>query len=177
LDISDPGIVDRALAQVEADILVNNAGVAYIKPLLDLSIEEWHQMAAVNFNALFYITRALLPAMIRRRRGHILTVGSLAGRNPLVGGTGYAGTKHAVIGFTESLMLEVRQYNVRVSTIMPGSVATGLRTGAPLLGDTSDAGWMVTPEQIAEAVVYIIQQPENTLVSRVEIRPAMPPKR
>lgn len=174
LDVTDAAAVQRALADVQAGILVNNAGVGHIKPLLDLSVEEWQEMVGVNFNALFYITRAVLPGMIRGGGGDIVNIGSLAGRNTFVGGTGYAGTKHAVIGFTESLMLEVRQHNVRVSVVMPGSVATELRTGSPLLGRADDTSWMLTPDDIAESVAFIVEQRSNALVSRIEIRPSTP---
>ncbi|HEU4565415.1 MAG TPA: SDR family NAD(P)-dependent oxidoreductase [Gemmatimonadaceae bacterium] len=173
LDITDAAAVQRALADVEAGILVNNAGVGHIKPLLDLTVEEWREMASVNFDALFYVTRAVLPGMIRGGGGDIINIGSLAGRNSFPGGTGYAGTKHAVIAFTESLMLEVRDRNVRVAVVMPGSVATGLRTGAPLLGKTDDTSWMLTPEEIAESVAFMLEQPGNALVSRIEIRPSV----
>jgi len=176
-DITDPAAVGRALGAVEAAVLVNNAGVGVIKPLLELSTEDWRRVVDVNFNALFYVTRALLPGMIRRGGGDVVNIGSLAGRNSFVGGTAYAGTKHAVMAFTESLMLEVRDRNVRVSVIMPGSVDTELRAGAALLGSTDDASWMLTPEDIAEAVAFTISRPGRASVSRVEIRPSRPPKR
>ena len=134
-------------------------------------------MVDVNFNALFYVTRTLLPGMIRRGGGDVVNIGSLAGRNSFVGGTAYAGTKHAVMAFTESLMLEVRDRNVRVSVIMPGSVATELRTAAELLGPAGDGQWMLTPDDIAEAVAFVVAQPAHASISRVEVRPSRPPRR
>ncbi len=177
LDIGDAGAVERALGAVEADVLVNNAGVGVMKPLLDLSLDEWRTMVDVNFNALFYVTRTLLPGMIRRGGGHVVTIGSLAGRHSFVGGTCYAATKHAVIGFTESLMLEVRDRNVRVSVVMPGSVATDLRSGADLLPGSRDTSWMMTADDVAEAVAFTVTRGANVHVSRVEMRPSRPPKR
>ena len=176
-DVTDEAAVGRALGAVEAAVLVNNAGVGVIKPLLELSAEEWRRVIDVNFNALFYVTRTLLPAMIRRGGGDVVNIGSLAGRNSFVGGTAYAGTKHAVMAFTESLMLEVRDRNVRVSVIMPGSVDTELRAGAALLGATGDGRWMLTPDDIAEAVAFTVSRPAHASVSRVEIRPSLPPRR
>src|SRR4029450_13360883 len=124
LDVADATDVAGALHGVRGDVLVNNAGVGYMKPLLELTIEEWNTMVDVNFNALFHVTRALLPAIIERARGHIVLIGSIAGRSAFVGGSCYAATKHAVMGFSESLMLEVRDKGVRVSIVNPGSVAT-----------------------------------------------------
>lgn len=166
LDITDAAAVERALGGIEADVLVNNAGVGMLRPLLELSLEDWRTMVGVNLDALFYVTRVLLPGMVQRRAGFIITIGSLAGRNAFVGGACYAATKHAVVGFSESLMLEVRDAGVRVSTIMPGSVATDF--GRP----KSDKSWMLTAEDVADAVWFTLHQPENALISRVEMRPA-----
>ncbi|HEU4640901.1 MAG TPA: SDR family NAD(P)-dependent oxidoreductase [Gemmatimonadaceae bacterium] len=170
-DVSDAAAVERALAGVEAAVLVNNAGIGVMKPLVEMSIEEWRRMMGVNLDALFYVTRTLLPGMLRRGAGHIVNIGSLAGRNPMVGGTGYTATKHAVVGFSESLMLEVRDAGVQVSMVMPGSVATDF---SPRKGDTS---WMISSEEIADAVWYLLHQRGNALVSRIEVRPARPPRK
>jgi len=170
LDIADEGAVQAALRGLAVDVLVNNAGVATMKPFLELSSAEWHRMVDVNFNALFYVTGALLPGMVERRHGFVITIGSLAGRNTFVGGSCYAATKHAVNGFSESLMLEVRDANVRVAVVMPGSVDTHL---TPSTGDQS---WKLTSNQIADAVWYLITQPDSVLVSRLEMRPAKAPR-
>jgi 3-oxoacyl-[acyl-carrier protein] reductase len=137
-----------------------------MKPFLELTSAEWHRMVDVNFNSLYYVTHALIGGMVERRRGFVVTIGSLAGRNTFVGGTAYTATKHGVNGFTESLMLEVRDANVRVAVVMPGSVATDL---TPSSGDQS---WKLTSNQIADAVWYLVTQPDSVLVSRLEIRPA-----
>lgn len=170
LDIADEQAVASALRGIKCDVLVNNAGVATMKPFLELSSTEWHRMVDVNFNALFYVTSALLPGMVERRHGFVVTIGSLAGRNTFVGGSCYAATKHAVNGFSESLMLEVRDSNVRVAVVMPGSVETHL---TPATGDQS---WKLTSNQVADAVWYLVTQPDSVLVSRLEIRPAKAPK-
>jgi short-subunit dehydrogenase len=110
----------------------------------------------------------LLPKMVARREGDIINIGSLAGRNPFVGGACYGATKHAVVGFSESLMLEVRDAGVRVAMVMPGSVDTHF--GSP----KSDTSWMLTAEQVASAVAMILETPRSELISRIEMRPAMP---
>jgi 3-hydroxy acid dehydrogenase / malonic semialdehyde reductase len=172
-DVAQPAEIAERLRGIEADVLINNAGVGMLKPLLETSPEEWHQMVNVNLNALYHVTRAVLPGMVARGRGEVITIGSLAGRNTFAGGSCYAATKHAVIGFSESLMLEVRERGVRVSVVMPGSVATEFGWH-PADRDTS---WMLQSEDVAEAVAYLLAQPANAHVSRVEMRPARPAKK
>src|SRR5829696_5393366 len=170
LDVANPRMVAEALADVDADVLVNNAGVGVLKPLLELTPEEWHTMVDVNFNALYHVTRAVLPGMVRRGRGHVVVIGSIAGRSAFTGGTCYAATKHAVMGFAESLMLEVRDAGVKVSVVMPGSVATAFSPGHG--GDD----WKLTAADVAESVAHVLAAPPNALVSRVELRPLAPKK-
>ena len=170
LDVTKPDHVATALTSVRADVLVNNAGVGFLKPFLDLTVEEWNTMVDVNFNALFHVTRAVLPGMIERGRGHIVIVGSIAGRSAFVGGTCYGGTKHAVMGFSESLMLEVRDKGVKVSVVNPGSVATDFFRGE------RDTSWMLTADDVAEAVHHAIDTPPRVLMHRIEVRAAAPKK-
>jgi len=165
-DIGDADAVEHALGGVAADVLVNNAGVGVIRPLVELTVEDWRRQMRVNLDGMFHVTRALLPGMIARGHGHIVNIGSLAGRNPFVGGTCYGATKHAVVGFSESLMLEVRDAGVRVSLIMPGSVDTAFG------GGHGDGGWKLAPAEVADAVRFVLDQTGNGLVSRVEMRPA-----
>jgi NADP-dependent 3-hydroxy acid dehydrogenase YdfG len=171
LDVADPPRVAETLGGRRADVLVNNAGVGYLKPFLELTPAEWSAMVDVNFNALFHVTRAVLPGMIARGRGHIVIIGSISGRSAYVGGTCYGGTKHAVMGFSESLMLEVRDRGVKVSVVNPGSVATEF-----FRGDV-DTSWMLTAEDVAEAVVHAIDTPPRVLVHRIEVRGSAPKKR
>ena len=97
------------------------------KPFQELTLDDWDGTMATNVRSLYLMTRAVLPAMRRNRGGTIVTVASLAGRNGFVGGTAYTASKHAVLGFSRSLMLELRKENIRVITVLPGSVATGMR--------------------------------------------------
>src|SRR5439155_26516882 len=135
VDLTDHRSTEKALSGIDCDVVVNNAGVGYIKPFLELTPQEWHATIDLNLNALFHVTRAVLPGMVNRRRGHVVLVGSIAGRSAFVGGTAYAASKHAIPGFAECLLFEVREHGVRVSTINPGGVATDFWTRA-------DPSWM-----------------------------------
>jgi 3-oxoacyl-[acyl-carrier protein] reductase len=169
LDLVDHAAIDRALAGVHCDVLVNNAGVGPIKPILELTPTEWHRIIDVNFSALYHVTRAVLPGMIERKRGHVIIVGSIAGRSAFVGGTAYAATKHAVAGFAECLMLEVRQHGVKVSTVNPGSVATAFSRNP-------DESWMLSPDEVADSIAHVIATPHDVLIHSVEIRALSPRK-
>jgi 3-oxoacyl-[acyl-carrier protein] reductase len=167
-DVTDPDAVGTALGDMRVDVLVNNAGVAILKPFLELTPAEWHQMVNVNLNALYHVTRAVLPGMMEREHGHVIIIGSTAGRNTFVGGTCYTATKHAVMGFAESLMLEVRERGVKVTVITPGSVAT------ELFPEGTKTDWMLEPEDVAESVAYAVDTPPWALVHRLEVRPLSP---
>jgi NADP-dependent 3-hydroxy acid dehydrogenase YdfG len=171
VDITDPAAVDSAFSGIEAQVLINNAGVGYLKPFLELTRDEWRQMVDVNFNALYDVTRALLPGMVTRRSGHVVVIGSISGRSAFVGGSCYAATKHAVMAFTECLMLEVREAGVKVSVVNPGSVATGF---SKRRGDSS---WALSAEDVADAVAHVLTTPPNVLIHRVEVRTLTPPKK
>jgi NADP-dependent 3-hydroxy acid dehydrogenase YdfG len=157
-----------ALTGLSVDVLVNNAGVAVLKPFLEMTAEEWNRQVDVNVHALFHVTRAVLPGMVQRGRGHVCIVGSTAGRNTFVGGSCYAGTKHFVMGFAESLMLEVRDAGVGVSVVTPGSVAT------ELFPEGTNTAWMLEPENVADAVAFAVTTPPHMLVHRLEVRPLSP---
>jgi 3-hydroxy acid dehydrogenase/malonic semialdehyde reductase len=170
-DITDGDGVARALAGVDADVVVNNAGIGHMKPFMELTPGEWQEMVDVNLTALFHVTRAVLPRMMERKRGHVVIIGSIASRSAFVGGTGYGATKHAVMGFAESLMLEVREHDVKVTVVNPGSVRTDFGRGA-----LAGKDWALTPDDVAEAVAYAVATPPNVLVHRLEVRANHPRK-
>jgi NADP-dependent 3-hydroxy acid dehydrogenase YdfG len=118
----------------------------------------------LNVNALYDVTRAVLPAMVRRKGGHVVVIGSIAGRSAFVGATGYASTKAAVNAFSESLMLELRDYGIKVSVVNPGGVATDFS------GSGGNQSWKLRPEDVADAVASVIDTPPGVLVHRVEVR-------
>jgi 3-oxoacyl-[acyl-carrier protein] reductase len=176
-DVGDEASVDRLVRHVVAelgpvDTLINNAGIGVLKPLLELTTAEWDATMATNLRSLFLVTRAVLPGMRQRKQGTIVNVSSLAGRNGLAGGTAYSASKHAVLGFSRSLMLEVRQDNVRVVAICPGSVDTQLLHQQSML--KPDFTKILRPEDVAQTVLDLLRLPARALVSEVDIRPTNP---
>ena len=177
---ADVGVEADALALVShaeatlgpVELLVNNAGILVAKRVEELSVAEWDATMATNLRSLFLVTRRVLPGMRARRRGTIVNVASLAGRNGFVGGTAYAASKHAVLGFSRSLMLEVRKDNVRVVTICPGSVDTSLLRDQPML--KPDPSRILQPEDVAASILHALTLPDRALVSELDLRPTNP---
>jgi NAD(P)-dependent dehydrogenase (short-subunit alcohol dehydrogenase family) len=154
------------------DVLVNNAGVLVAKPFEELTLADWDRTMATNLRSLFLVTREVLPEMRRRRQGTIVNVASLAGRNGFVGGTAYAASKHAVLGFSKSLLLETRRDNIRVVAICPGSVGTAMLRDQPLL--KADPTRILRPEDVADTILHTLELPDRALVSELDIRPTNP---
>ncbi|MDQ2666212.1 MAG: SDR family NAD(P)-dependent oxidoreductase [Gemmatimonadota bacterium] len=173
LDLTDAAAIAIALAALDVNVLVNNAGIGIVKPFVDLAPDEWHQMIALNVNALYHVTRAVLPAMLARGEGHVCTIGSISGRSAFVGGSCYAATKAFVTAWAESLLLEVRERGVKVSVIAPGGVATGFGGKEPTASDD----WKLKPEDVADAVAYVVGTPPSVLLHRVEVRTLNSPPR
>jgi 3-oxoacyl-[acyl-carrier protein] reductase len=176
-DVGQPDQTARAVEALigtlgEIDVLVNNAGVLIAKPFEELSLDDWDTTMSTNVRSLFLVTRAVLPAMRRRRSGSIVNVASLAGRNGFAGGTAYAASKHAVLGFSRSLMLEIRKDNIRVIAICPGSVATSLLQDQPML--KSDPQRILQPDDVAESIVHALGLPDRAMVNELDIRPTNP---
>jgi 3-oxoacyl-[acyl-carrier protein] reductase len=176
-DVGRPDQVTPAMDQLtrtlgDPDVLVNNAGVLIAKPFQELTLEDWDTTMSTNVRSLYLVSRAVVPAMRRRRSGTIVNVASLAGRNGFVGGTAYTASKHAVLGFSRSLMLELRKENIRVITILPGSVATELLRDQPML--KSDPAKILQSEDVAATILHSIQLPERALVSELDVRPTNP---
>ncbi len=170
IDITDPAAVEASLGGIDAQVLVNNAGMGVLKPLLELTREQWIEMVNLNFNALFDVTRAVVPAMVARRSGHVVVIGSITGRSPSVGGTCYAATKAAANSFAESLMLELRDFGVKVSVVNPGSVSTSF-------SERDNSSWALAASDVADAVASILATPPAVLIHRVEIRTLTVPKK
>jgi len=166
LDVTDARAVVTELKGIDVDVLVNNAGVGITKPFVELTPEEWHQMVDVNVNALYHVTRAVLPGMLARRSGHVCTISSIGGRSVFAGGTCYGATKAFEIAWAENLMLEVRDHGVKVSVVMPGAVATEFGGNTP---GEKDA-WKLQPDDVADAVAKVVLTPPNVLIHRLEVR-------
>lgn len=176
-DVSVPadvkGLVKSTLKEFgRIDILVNNAGIGIFKEVDRLSHEEWNQTLATNLTGPFYLMQACLPLMKKQRSGHIITISSLAGQNPVVGGSAYCASKFGLNGLTECVMLEARSYNIKVTLVCPGSVNTGFGSG-----HAEKHSWKVAPQDIGRLCVEAVLLSHPTLVSKYEIRPVSPPKK
>lgn len=152
------------------DVLVNNAGSGKFAKISELSIEDWHRMLNGNLSGVFYCSREALSRFATRGGGYIVNISSLAGKNSFAGGTAYNASKFGLNGMSEAMMLDVRYDNVRVSTVMPGSVATAFGSGDAAAG----SDWKVHPEDVAAIVKMLLNMPERTMVSQVEVRPSRP---
>jgi len=176
-DVADPGQVTAVVEHVskalgEIGVLVNNAGVLIARPIEELTLEDWDVTMATNLRGLFLMTRAVLPPMRARRHGDIVNVASLAARSGFAGGAAYVASKHAVLGFGRSLMLELRKEGIRVITVCPGSVETGMLRDQPML--KSDPAHILQPEDVADTILHSLRLPERAMVSEVDIRPSNP---
>jgi 3-oxoacyl-[acyl-carrier protein] reductase len=154
------------------DILINNAGVGVFKPVAETTVEDWRRTIDTNLSGVFYCCHAALPLMKQRGGGWIINISSLASKNPFSNGAAYCATKSALNAFSEALMQEVRYDGVRVACVLPGSVNTGFGS----LSNTK-AEWALMPEDVAEVVTDLVAHPSRSLPSRVEIRPAQPPRK
>lgn len=152
------------------DILVNNAGIGHFAPVKELSVSDFDAMWSVNVRGLFLCTQHAVRMMEKQKSGAIVNISSLAGKNAFVNGSGYAATKWALMGFAKCLMLEVREHNIRVVTICPGSVDTTF--SPPKDPSTSDR--LIHPQDIADTVLAAITIPARSMVSEIDIRPTNP---
>ena len=176
-DVADPvavtGVVDHVSRTLgEIGVLVNNAGVLIARPIEELTLEDWDATMATNLRGLFLMTRAVLPPMRARKRGDVVNVASLSARSGFAGGSAYAASKHAVLGFGRSLMLELRKEGIRVVTVCPGSVDTGMLRDQPMLPSNPDR--ILRPEDVAETILHSLRLPERALVSEIDLRPSNP---
>ncbi len=174
-DASSRPSVKQMVAEVNKtfgtiDILVNNAGIGVFRPTADLDPDDWDRMIAINLSGAYYCSHEILPIFKQAGGGDIVNISSLAGKNPFAGGAGYNASKFGLNGFSEAMMLDHRNDGVRVTSIMPGSVATEFG-GHPA---ETGAEWKVAPEDVAEVVVAMLRMPRRTTVSRIEIRPSRP---
>ncbi|MBI1750857.1 MAG: SDR family NAD(P)-dependent oxidoreductase [Acidobacteria bacterium] len=154
----------------EVDILVNNAGVGLFAPLYELREEDWDRVMDTNLKGVYLCSRAVAPQMIRRRRGHIINISSLAGKNAFAGGGVYCASKWGLQGLTACLAEDLRGYGIRVSAVCPGTVATEF---SPHAG--KDPKKMLQPEDVAHVVAMLVTQAAQSFVSEVELRPTQKP--
>lgn len=177
-DVSDEVNVNDFVAEAEGrfgpvDHLINNAGFGIFRPIEELSIEEFDSVIATDLRGVFLVTQAVLPAMIARESGTVVTISSLAGKNGFVGGTAYCAAKFAVRGLMQSMFLEVREKNIRAITVFPGSVDTAFFN--PALGATRmRATSALDAQNVADAVYHAAMLPQSATISELDIRPTNP---
>ena len=154
------------------DVLVNNAGVGVFVNAASMTDLDWDRVIGTNLTGVFYMTRAVIPELRRSGGGWIINIASLAGRNYFPGGAAYCASKAGLVAFSESVMQEVRYDGIRVSVVMPGSVATEFSGRS----EGEDDSWKLAPGDVAEVVADLIRHPGRSLPSKVEVRPAQPRK-
>jgi NAD(P)-dependent dehydrogenase (short-subunit alcohol dehydrogenase family) len=154
------------------DILINNAGVGIFADVAEMTPQQWSDVIDTNLTGVFNACHAAIPQLRRRHGGFIINISSLAGKSSFTAGSAYCASKAGLNAFSESLMQEVRYDNIRVSYVMPGSVATEFSGGDASKG----ADWKIAPEEVAEVVIDLLRHPRRSLPSRVELRPSKPRK-
>lgn len=176
---SDVGNMDSEKKAVQAvldhfgqlDVTIANAGVGHLVPFEELSEQQWNETIDTNLTGVFNTVKASLEAL-KSTRGYIITIASLAGTNFFENGTAYNASKFGLVGFSQALMIDLRKYGVKVTTIMPGSVATEFNNHEVSAKDA----WKIQPEDIGEIVVGLLEMNPRTLPSKIEVRPAIPGK-
>lgn len=153
----------------QLDALIANAGVGHFASIDTLTPEQWSETIDTNLTGVFYSIKATLDAL-RQSKGYVITISSLAGTNFFANGTAYNASKFGLTGFTQAAMLDLRPFGIKVSTIMPGSVATYFNNHEP---SDKDA-WKIQPEDIGQLVLDLLNMNPRTLPSKIEVRPSLP---
>ena len=151
------------------DVLIANAGLGHFGNIETLTAEQWNETIDTNLTGVFYSIKASIPAL-KKSKGYIITMASLAGTNFFAGASAYNASKFGLVGFTQAAMLDLRGLGIKVTTIMPGSVATEF-SGA---NSNADESWKIQPEDIGQIVVDLLKMHPRTLPSKIEVRPSMP---
>ncbi|MFH4967039.1 SDR family oxidoreductase [Gaetbulibacter sp. M240] len=152
------------------DIVIANAGLGHFASVEELTVDQWKETIDTNLSGVFYSIKSSVEAL-KATEGYFITISSLAGTNFFAKGSAYNASKFGVTGFTQAAMLDLRQYNIKVSTIMPGSVATHFNGNTP---NEKDA-WKIQGEDIGMLVIDLLKMHPRTLPSKIEVRPTMPP--
>ncbi|MGB5700580.1 SDR family oxidoreductase [Muriicola sp.] len=176
-DVTKPEDEAAAVAGIlkkwgQLDVVIANAGVGIFNPVDTLSVEDWRKMIDTNLSGAFYTLKAALDPL-KSSHGYYITIASLAGTNFFASGTGYNASKFGVVGFTQAAMLDLRGHDIKVTTIMPGSVASHFNGNEP---SESDA-WKIQPEDIGKLVEDLLKMNPRTLPSKIEVRPSRPDKK
>lgn len=174
-DVRDFESQQKAVAAVikkfgKIDVLIANAGLGHFESITDMSTAQWNETIDTNLTGVFYSVKVSLDA-IKASKGYIFTISSLAGTNFFAKGTAYNASKFGLTGFTQALMMDLRQDDVKVTTIMPGSVSSHFGGRSPDEG----ADWRIQPEDLGQITVDLLKMHPRTLPSKVEVRPSKPP--
>lgn len=170
---SQQKVVEKVLQKWgHLDLLVANAGLGHFVSIEDMTLDQWNETIETNLTGVFYSIKASLEAL-KATKGYMITISSLAGTNFFPKGSAYNASKFGLTGFTQSVMLDLRQYGIKVTTIMPGSVATYFNNHQP---DSQD-DWKIQIEDIGQMVVDLMQMHPRTLPSKIEVRPTQPPQK
>ncbi|WP_439559192.1 SDR family oxidoreductase [Dyadobacter sp.] len=153
----------------QLDYFIANAGVGHFAPIAELTPEQWQETIDINLTGVFYSAKASLEALTSTK-GYFINIASLAGTNFFANGTAYNASKFGLVGFSQAMMLDVRNAGIRVTTIMPGSVASEFNNHQPSIKDA----WKIQPEDIGQIISDLIKLPARTLPSKIEVRPSMP---
>lgn len=165
-------VVDAILEQWgRLDVLVANAGIGAFASIDQMTARQWQDTIDINLTGVFNSVKVALPAL-KESKGYIITIASLAGTNFFAQGAAYNASKFGLVGFTQAIMLDLRQFGIKVTTIMPGSVATHFNNHQP----SSEDAWKIQPEDLGQMVVDLLHLPARTLPSKIEVRPAITPK-
>ena len=156
----------------QLDVLIANAGIGHFGNIDELSVKQWQETIDTNLSGVFYSIKSSLEAL-KKSEGYVITISSLAGTNFFSGGAAYNASKFGVTGFSQAVMLDLRDKGIKVSTIMPGSVATYFNDHTP----TEEDAWKIQPQDIGELVVDLLKLNPRTLPSKIEVRPSQPPKK
>ncbi len=173
-DVRDASSQQKAVQRVlgewgRVDVLVANAGLGYFDSIENLTTEQWNETIDTNLTGVFHSVKACIPAL-KDSKGYIITIASLAGTNFFAGGAAYNASKFGLVGFTQAIMLDLRKCGIKVSTIMPGSVATHFNGNEPAESDS----WKIQPEDIGQMVADLLKMNPRTLPSKIEVRPSNP---
>jgi 3-oxoacyl-[acyl-carrier protein] reductase len=162
--------VEKVLqAWSQLDVLVANAGIGHFGSIETITPEQWRETMDTNLTGVFYSVKASIDAL-KKSKGYIITIASLAGTNFFAGGSAYNASKFGLVGFTQAVMLDLRAHGIKVSTIMPGSVATYFDGHVPNEKD----GWKIQPEDVGQIVLDLLKMNPRTLPSKIEVRPSLP---
>ena len=153
------------------DVLIANAGLGHFAPITELTVQQWNDTIDTNLTGVFYSLKAAVDALIQSK-GYFISIASLAGTNFFAGGSAYNASKFGLVGFSQAVMLDLRQHGIKVTAIMPGSVASHFNNHTP---NPADA-WKIQPEDLGQMVVDLLKMPARTLPGKVEVRPSQPPK-